>query len=81
MEIDDMDVFDSVRALLDQGIDLDNQEAVERVLVNPYRGGSRHKPSLRRAVHQSGQGQPCGRWAPAPRPRGDRVSFPERRLI
>jgi hypothetical protein len=34
--IDEMDVFDSMRALLRDGIDLDDRSAVERVLINPY---------------------------------------------
>ena len=36
--IDDMDVFDSTRALLDDDVDLDDRAAVERALLNPYRG-------------------------------------------
>jgi hypothetical protein len=34
--IDEVDLFDSMRALLDDGIDLDDRGAVERVLINPY---------------------------------------------
>jgi hypothetical protein len=41
--INDMDVFDSMRALLDQGVDLDDREAVERVLINPHGG---HDPEI-----------------------------------
>jgi hypothetical protein len=36
-EINDMDVFDSMRALLDDGVDLDDRAAVERHLINPYK--------------------------------------------
>src|SRR5262249_27959686 len=32
----DMDVFDSMRALLRDEVDLDDRAAVERVLINPY---------------------------------------------
>jgi hypothetical protein len=35
--IDDMDVYDSMRALLADGIDLDDRAAVERVLINPHK--------------------------------------------
>jgi hypothetical protein len=34
--IDDIDVFDGMRWLLDDGIDLDNRAAVERALNYPY---------------------------------------------
>ena len=37
MEINDMDVFDSMRHLLDTGVDLEDRAAVERVLINPYK--------------------------------------------
>jgi hypothetical protein len=37
MEINDMDVFDSMRHLLDTGVDLDDRADVERVLINPYK--------------------------------------------
>ena len=36
--IDDMDVFDSMLALLDDGIDLTDRAAVEKALINPYHG-------------------------------------------
>jgi hypothetical protein len=36
MKIDDIDVFDSMRALLDDGVDLDDKTAVESALINPY---------------------------------------------
>jgi hypothetical protein len=32
----DMDVFDSMRALLDAGADLDDRVAIERTIINPY---------------------------------------------
>ena len=35
--INDMDVFNSTRALLSENIDLNDCAAVERVLVNPYK--------------------------------------------
>jgi hypothetical protein len=38
MHISDIDVFDSARALLDHGVDLDDRAAVERALINPYKG-------------------------------------------
>jgi hypothetical protein len=34
--IDEMDVFDSMRALLYDGVNLDDRTAVERALINPY---------------------------------------------
>ena len=37
MQIDDIDVFDSMRALLADGIDLNDRAAVERALINPYK--------------------------------------------
>jgi hypothetical protein len=37
-DIDDMDVGDSMRALLDANVDLTDRAAVEAVLINPYRG-------------------------------------------
>ena len=36
--IADIDVFDSMRFLLDTGVDLTDLRAVERVLINPYAG-------------------------------------------
>lgn len=55
--IDEVDVFDSMRALLDDGIDLDDRGAVERVLINPYCdtnlsiGASKpRRPTMRPAV-------------------------------
>jgi hypothetical protein len=32
----DMDVFDSARALVGDGVDLDDRAAVERAVINPY---------------------------------------------
>jgi hypothetical protein len=34
--IDDFDVFDTSRALVDDGVDLDDRAAVERQIINPY---------------------------------------------
>jgi hypothetical protein len=34
--IDDIDVFDSARALIADGVDLDDRAEVERELINPY---------------------------------------------
>jgi hypothetical protein len=36
--INDMDVFDSMRALLDDDVDLTDRAVVEKALINPYEG-------------------------------------------
>jgi hypothetical protein len=38
LKIDDIDVFDSMRALIHDNVDLNNRAAVEKALINPYKG-------------------------------------------